>query len=271
MEDEVMTRFNPQRSIECLEHKRMMTADLGSGMLGAVSASPNTVQTSAAAAGQSDAATSHLTAQLSGSGKGSLNLTSGSANTNLMLHVSGAPAGQTFDLSIDGNVIGIVTTNTHGNGILHLNSALNNADAPLDLLPSIAADAHVSVGISGEAPILTGTLQTPAHVGIDAHGVTDAQGVAGGLSGTLGTTSDLENALITRMNSFVDHLDSHTESAVENLLATVDKVENVAGRVVGRVEGLTAATVDKLFDNPDVSGLLADLRGFVPVEAGGLI
>ena len=59
-------------------------------------------------------------------------------------------------VSIDGNVIGSVSTNAQGNGLLHINSSLNNADKLLNLLPTIGANASASVGVSGQTPILTG-------------------------------------------------------------------------------------------------------------------
>src|ERR1700749_4226865 len=77
MEDEAMTRFTPQRSIACLEQKRKMAADFGSNLLGALGAN-SAVQVAAGAGGQNVAATAHLTAELSGTGQGSLTLVSGS-------------------------------------------------------------------------------------------------------------------------------------------------------------------------------------------------
>jgi hypothetical protein len=56
------------------------------------------------------------------------------------------------------------------------------------------------------------------------------------------------------------------------LLAVVDRLNNVANRIIGRTENLSDAVVDRLFSNVDhVSNLLADIRNLVPNRAAGLL
>jgi len=259
----------------------MNAADLVGGLLAASPTGSTTVQTASPIAGsvntsattvdagQNVAGTSHLTASLSGAGQGALNLVSlpatGSARANLVLHISGAPASQTFDVSIDGNVIGSVSTNAQGNGVLHINSSLNNADKLLGVLPTIGANASVSVGVSGQTPILTGALQTAANVNAGVSDVTSA------LTGTLPSATNLGNVVTSKLNSVVGNVDSQTHSVVDGLLATVGRLDNVANRLVGRVENLTAATVDELLGNSEVSGLLDEIQGLVPINVRSLI
>jgi len=268
--EEAMKRFNPYRSIECLEQKRMNAADLVGGMLDAMPAGSNTVQTAGTAAGSVDGSAgapgqnvngaSHLSGALSGTGQGTLNLVSGNnGRANLVLRVSGAPAGQTLDVSIDGNVVGSLSTNARGNGILHLNGALNNAGALLDLLPSITANSSVSVGVSGQTPILTGTLQSAVNGNVGV-------GATSAVNGVLNGVANLGN-VTTNLNSIVNNLNSQAGNAVGNLLSTVNRIDNVANQLVGKVENLTAATVDKLFGDTAVSDLLDQVYGLVPVNS----
>src|SRR5436305_1906788 len=115
-----MRRFIPHRSFEALEAKRMNAANLLANALAAMPATSSTVQTAgtaagaintnaaAVSAGQNVSGSTHLTAPLSGTGQGLLNLVSGSANgstrANFLVHLTGAPANQTFDVSLGGNV-----------------------------------------------------------------------------------------------------------------------------------------------------------------------
>jgi len=244
-----MTRFNTHRSIECLEQKRMNAADLVGGMLGSAAGLSDTVHAAGASAGSGSAAAdvaaapnansaTHLSGALSGSGQGTVNLVSGmahgSARTNLVLHVSGAPANGTFDVSVGGNVVGSLSTNANGNGILHLSSALHNADQLLAVLPTITADTNVSIGLSGATPILTGSLQAASNAAV---GVLNANSV---LNGAVQAGSNLGHG------------------------------DNAAG-IVGSAEHLTATAVDSLFGHDNDSNILGLVYGIVPVDVASLV
>src|SRR4051794_11664061 len=106
-----MRHYNPHRSLEVLEQKRMNAANLIGNAMAALPATSNTVQTSVSGAATASAAgATHLSASLSGTGQGSVSLVSGLANgsthANLLVHLSGSPANQTFDVSIGGSVVG---------------------------------------------------------------------------------------------------------------------------------------------------------------------
>jgi len=227
----------------------MNAADLMGGMLGSVAGTSDTVHAAGASAGSGSAAAdvtagqnpngaAHLSGALSGSGQGMLNLVSGSAHgsarTNLVLHVSGAPANGTFDVSIGGNVVGSISTNVNGSGVLHLSSALHNADQLLAILPTITADTNVSIGVSGATPILTGALQAASNAGV------------GGLNASSVLNGSVQSA--------------------SNLIQGV----NVAG-IVDSAEHLTASAVDSLFGHADDSNILGLVYGVVPVDVARLV
>jgi len=182
-----MKRSFQNRSIEVLEDKRMMAANLiGSGMAGmaAAPAAVGSVQTSGSTAGSAGAGgvaagatqnvdgATHLTGLLSGTGQGVVNLVSrvvhGTPSANLAVHISGAPVNATLDVSIGGTVVGSIVTNAQGSGVLHLNSVLGNADQLLGVLNGLSANASVTVGVAGQTPILSGTLQVGGHAGTTA-------------------------------------------------------------------------------------------------------
>jgi hypothetical protein len=270
-----MRRYKLQRSVEVLEQKRMNAANLLANAVTALPATSNTVQTTVSGAATASAANAaHLTASLSGSGQGTVNLVSGlsngSARANFLVHVSGAPANQTFDVSVGGTVVGSISTNAHGNGTLHLNSALNNAAQVLTVLPTLGADASVSIGVSGQTPLLTGTLQAAANAGASVSGVS-VSGATSGISGALGAASNLENTVIPKLNSVIDKVDSLAANAVDNLMTVTDKLDNVANRLVDRVDNLVAAVVDKVFSAVDSSALLGNVRSLLPSDLTNLI
>jgi hypothetical protein len=277
-----MKRFIQHRRFEVLEAKRMNAANLIGSAMAAVPATSDAAQASvsgsaagasanagAGAAAQTAAGATHLSANLSGTGQGTVNLVSKSVNgnghANFVLHVSGAPANQPLDVSIGGNVVGSISTDAAGNGLLHLNSALHNADDLLNALGNLGANANISVGVSGQTPILTGTLQAAANLGLDTSGITST------VSGVVHAASNLENAVISKVNSIVNNLDSHAGSAVNSLLSVTDKLDNVANRLVGKADNLTAAVVDKVFGNPEVSNLLGIVDSLVPVDLTGVV
>lgn len=295
-----MRRFIPNRSFELLEAKRMNAANLIGNALAAMPAGSNTVQTSTSgsgsgngsvagsnlqssvngsingslhsglanvSAGQNVAGATRLSGSLSGTGQGAVNLVSRMANgttgANFLVRVSGAPANQTFDVSLGGNVVGSISTNAQGNGILHLNSALGNADQLLAALPGIGANAGVSIGVSGQTPILSGTLQAGANVGLGLN--------ASNLTGALGGVTNLENQVLSRLDSVISNLDARVNNAVDKVVAVTDKVDGIANQLVGRVDTLAAAVVDKVFGLTDSSGLLGSVGSLLPNDVTHLV
>jgi len=248
----------------------MNAANLIGNAMAALPATSNTVQTSVSGAATASAAgATHLSASLSGTGQGSVSLVSGLANgsthANLLVHLSGSPANQTFDVSIGGSVVGSITTNAHGNGILHLNSSLNNADQLLAVLPTLGTDASVSIGVSGQTPILTGTLQAAVNAGASGSAATS------GVSGALHAVSTLENTVIPKLNSIIDKLESRATNAVDHLTTVTDKLDTVANGIVDRVDNLAAAAVDKLFNVADHSAILSEVFSLLPSDVTSIV
>jgi len=269
-----MKRSFQSRSIEILEDKRMMAANLiGSGMA-AMPAHAGAVQTSGSTAGSAATAgatggaaqnapgTTHLTGLLSGTGQGIINLVSklvdGSTSAKLAVHVSGAPANATLDVSIGGSVVGSISTNAHGSGSLHLNSAHGNADQLLGVLNNLSANADVSIGVAGQVPILTGTLQVDGHAGASGGSVADT---VAGLTQALNT---LENGVISKLNSIIANLDGATGNGGAALGAFTNRINHIVDRLAGIVGGLTPSAVDSALGNMDAPSILGNVYGFVP-------
>jgi len=274
-----MKRSFQNRSIEALEDKRMMAANLiGSGMAGMAAApvAANSVQTSgstagAAAAGavtgsanQSASGVTHLSGLLSGTGQGIVNLVSkvvnGATSANLSVHVSGAPVNATLDVSIGGSVVGSISTNAQGSGVLHLNSALGNADQLLSVLSGLSANANVTIGVAGQTPILSGTLQVGGHGGLNGGSVSDT---VAGLTQAINT---LENGVISKLNSIIDNLNGDTGNVGSALAGVTNRINHIVDRLASIVGRLTPSAVDSVLGNMDVSSILGDAYRFVPTD-----
>ena len=82
----------------------------------------------------------------------------GSTVTKLKVSVTGAAASSTLDVSVDGTVVGQITTDTSGAGSLVLSSNPHGSEQqlPSNFPTSIAAGSTVTVGT------LTGTLSSPS-------------------------------------------------------------------------------------------------------------
>jgi len=276
-----MKRSFQNRSIEVLEDKRMMAANLiGSGMAAmhgaasAVQASGSTAGSTgagAAAAGatQNVSGATHLSGLLSGTGQGIVNLVSRTVNgvtsANLGVHVAGAPANATLDVSIGGNVVGSLSTNAEGNGVLHLNSALGNADQLVAALGNLSANASVSIGVAGQAPILTGTLQAGLHAGGNGSSVSDT---VAGLTQAINT---LENGVISKLNSLIGSLESNAGNASAALGAVTNRINNIVDRLAGIVGNLTPSAVDSALGSIDVSSIVGGVYGLMPSDANGQV
>jgi len=283
MEEKTMRRSFQHRTVEALEQKRMNAANLIGNAMAAAPAASSTVQTATAATGSVNAGaaaananvagSTHMTAALSGTGAGTLKLVSGmangSANANLMVHLTGAPANQTFDVSVGGNVIGSISTNANGAGVLHLNSALHNADALLAALPTLGADAAVTVGVSGQTPILTGTLQAAANAGASVGA--NLGNVSAVVDGALAKVTNLEDTVFSTVNSLVDKVDARVDHTVDSLLGVTNNLESAVDRLVGRVDNLTASLVDKVFSTVDNSALLGRIDSLLPIDLSGIV
>jgi hypothetical protein len=272
-----MKRSFQNRTIEVLEDKRMMAANLiGSGMA-AMHGAASSVHVSGNTAGSMGAGTvtsgatqtvsgaTHLSGLLSGTGQGIVNLVSRTVNgltsANLGVHVTGAPANATLDVSIGGNVVGSLSTNAHGNGVLHLNTALGNADQLLAALNNLSADATVSIGVAGQTPILTGTL----HAGANGGSVSDT---VAGLTQAINT---LENSVISKLNSIIGSLDSNAGNGGAALGAVTDRINNIVDRLAGIVGRLTPSAVDSALGSMDVSSIVGGVYGLVPSDANSQV
>ena len=77
----------------------------------------------------------------------------GTTSTRFTVTVTGATADSSFDVSIDGTVIGQITTDSNGAGVLKLSS--QDSTLPSNFPTSVAAGSVITVGA------LTGTLTTP--------------------------------------------------------------------------------------------------------------
>jgi len=279
-----MKRSFQNRSIEILEDKRMMAANLiGSGMAGMAAApvAVSSVQTSGSTAGsagaggvtpgasQNASGATHLSGLLSGTGQGIVNLVSrvvnGATSANLGVHISGAPANATLDVSVGGTVVGSISTNAHGSGVLHLNSALGNADQLLGVLNNLSANASVTVGVAGQTPILSGTLQVGGHAGTNGGSVSDT------VAGLTQAIMTLENGVISKLNSIIGNLDSTTGNVGSALGAVTNRINNIANRLAGIVGSLTPSAVDSALGDMDLSGILGDVYRFVPNDSGNQV
>jgi len=162
-------------------------------------------------------------------------------------------------------VVGSISTNAHGNGILHLNSALDNASELLSALPGISAGATVSVGVAGQAPILTGTLQAGVNLGTGGVGTSQI------ISGLTQAVSTLQNSVIPQLNSIVDNLTAHGGNVSGALGNVINRVDGIVNRLAGIVGSLTPSAVDTALGNMDLSGILGDLYGLVPNDGSGRV
>ncbi len=107
-----------------------------------------------------------LTAQLTGTGTTAMAnvqfaqyTAGGTANTMLAVQVQGAPASDTLTVTLAGDVIGEITTDANGNGMLLLASKPQGQQQPLptNFPTSVAAGAAVSI-VDASTLSLTGKL-----------------------------------------------------------------------------------------------------------------
>ncbi len=193
-----------------------------------------------------------LTAQLTDATTGaSANVTyktytsSGTAETEFKVSLTGADANSTLDVSVDGTIVGQITTDANGAGTLELSSDPNDSDAqplPADFPTTVAAGSAVTVGT------LSGTLATPTFSG----------GCGGGGEG--GGQSEH-----TRLSTtLTDTASSATGRAV---YSTHTYNGTTTTRFAVRVTGATAdTTLDVAIDGTVVGQITTDSNG-----AGSLV
>ncbi len=104
-----------------------------------------------------------FSATLTGTGDGTASVETdtehASTKTDFVVKVSGAPASQTFQVTVDSTVVGNLTTDTQGAGKLKLSSDPDDDEQALPAdFPTVSDGTTVSVGLAGQTPILTGTF-----------------------------------------------------------------------------------------------------------------
>jgi hypothetical protein len=110
----------------------------------------------------------HLVAQLTGTGSGTAKFSS--EDNKLHVEINGAAANTTYNITIDGNVVGQITTDDSGAGEFRVEGGTLTVNAGSTI--SIADTA-------GNPPILTGTFAAPTGEG-DDNGDDNGQGSGGG-------------------------------------------------------------------------------------------
>ena len=159
----------------------------------------------------------------------------GTTNTSLVVKVEGAAAGSTLDVSLDNVVVGQITVDAGGEGVLSLSSSPKSTQQrplPANFPAGVAAGAAISVGTA------TGTLATPTltprgeHDGDGCHSHTDSTKLTAQLTDSASSAtatatykSEVENgATESSLKIFV------TGAAASSTLdVTID------GKVVGQV------------------------------------
>ncbi len=114
-----------------------------------------------------------FTAALTGTGEGTASVKTdtddGSAKTDFKLEITGAPASQTFDVTVGTTVVGTVTTDAQGAGKLKLSSDPDDDEQVLPTdFPTVDATTSISVGVTGQTPILTGTFAVSSELNSSA-------------------------------------------------------------------------------------------------------
>lgn len=222
--------------------------------------------------GTQSASHSTLTAQLSdsdGSATGTATYSTGTCNgttvTRLSVGVNGAAADTTLDVSVDGTVVGQLTTNSSGNGSLVLSSNPQGSEQqlPTDFPTTVAAGSTVSVGT------LTGSLAVPSTTGGGCHDsavtrltsqLTDSEGAATGTATYLtGTSSD--GSTITKFKVSVSGATAST---------TLDVA--IDGTVVGQVTTDTSGAGKLVLSSNPSSGEQALPSNFpTSISAGSTV
>jgi hypothetical protein len=107
----------------------------------------------------------NFSAELTGTGEGTASVETesdnGSTETDFDVKITGAPASQTFQVTVGSTVVGSITTDAQGAGKLKLASNPDDGEEALPTdFPTVDGTTTISVGIAGETPILTGTFAT---------------------------------------------------------------------------------------------------------------
>lgn len=160
----------------------------------------------------------------------------GVAETKFTATISGAAADTTLDVSVDGVVVGQITTNANGAGKLELSSdpSSDETSLPADFPAAIAAGSAVSVGAA------VGTLATPTNAG----------GGNGGCSH--GDSTHLTAAISDATSGVSGTVNYHT--------GTRDGVTNT--KLTVKVTGATAdSTLDVVIDGVTIGQVTTDANG----------